>query len=753
MKLIQNKSSFLAFSFAAKFLSVVADEFQDDIGPDETEDGDLLDTPDDDFDVLSGKDVGPGELPNIAAVVHDPINVESNSQFIQYTNEYGGLNQGGDQSNNDPNNTNSVSPNPMFDSSDNLIANFFGALRTDVVHTYGLTCGTVDPNRIVNGVDGDVVNTPWQVFLLICDNNGGCYNCGGSIISDEWVLTAGHCVDVGSSGVQYIITFFGISEIAQPLNLNPYRAASTYVIHSNYQVGGVFNDIAVIKQQVPFDFGPNSFPVCLPKSDMCLTEKYKVKATGWGKLVEGGSSPSKMQEIEQYIEKYGDCDWFMSNAFGNPFGHYLTLHEICAGGRMLPGDNVWKDTCQGDSGGPLSYMDGNNVGTVMGVVSWGIGCARPGYPGMYTRVTNYLDWIYTNTQIKMAGDSVSLVPTEYCIDNEERAGFVDLTGTADESDYAADTSVVPEDSELHIGVRGMPNACLGKSRRRMNLDFRRGKFLTLVQRCDLITDYMMNANYEFRYDDTNGRIYGAGFHLTPQCILRTNRWAYVTKCESTHFPGVRQSQQWDYLPDAGAILGKDKERGMYRAIYYGELQPEFAEYKLRMAPYLFSHWGSDSALSDGSNEISLSAEENTKMFGNDAFCLRSTRATVGHMHKLRMYPCTSSENAGKWIYDDVNNRIKYNNPNDASDPNNDQLCLFSKGGNKPVYAATCSLSGTTNFEAEYFSWVWTGRDSAGDGRIWMDDVNNPETWCIYMNQKNKYLYTGKCSARNFGFGN
>ena len=74
---------------------------------------------------------------------------------------------------------------------------------------------------------------------------------------------------------------------------------------------------------------------------------------------------------------------------------------VCAGG------DAGKDACQGDSGGPLIFRDANGVSVLVGVTSWGIGCARPDLPGVYTRVANELDWIYENSLVKNDGASSS----------------------------------------------------------------------------------------------------------------------------------------------------------------------------------------------------------------------------------------------------------------------------------------------------------------------------------------------------------
>ncbi|ROT77357.1 putative trypsin-1-like [Penaeus vannamei] len=106
-------------------------------------------------------------------------------------------------------------------------------------------------------------------------------------------------------------------------------------------------------------------------------------ATGWGTTSSGGSSSDTLREVDVTVLSNTACQ---SGSYGSAIKDTM----LCAG-------STGKDSCQGDSGGPLVFKDGGGNYDQIGVVSWGYGCGARGYPGVYTRVNSYLDWIRTNT--------------------------------------------------------------------------------------------------------------------------------------------------------------------------------------------------------------------------------------------------------------------------------------------------------------------------------------------------------------------
>ena len=148
--------------------------------------------------------------------------------------------------------------------------------------------------------------------------------------------------------------------------------------HESYDFIQVSNDIALLKLERPLTMNEYVKAVNLPIQEEETTGNCIV--SGWGKLREGISTASAkiLQKVTVPVVSDEKCR--------KSYGHRIIDSMICAG-------EGGKDSCQGDSGGPM-YC-GNYLG---GIVSWGAGCARPGFPGVYTQVSYFVDWIYKNTQ-------------------------------------------------------------------------------------------------------------------------------------------------------------------------------------------------------------------------------------------------------------------------------------------------------------------------------------------------------------------
>ena len=149
------------------------------------------------------------------------------------------------------------------------------------------------------------------------------------------------------------------------------------IIHSGYDANSLDNDIALLKLKNPIQYTARALPVCLPSSDPpeAGTECW---ITGWGALKEEGSSPAILQQAKVPLVSKKTCGY----VYGS-----LTTSMRCAG------SNTGEiDSCQGDSGGPL-VCSVNRRWHLMGAVSWGIGCARKGYYGVYADIVHLKSWI------------------------------------------------------------------------------------------------------------------------------------------------------------------------------------------------------------------------------------------------------------------------------------------------------------------------------------------------------------------------
>ncbi|XP_068231105.1 chymotrypsinogen B-like isoform X2 [Palaemon carinicauda] len=245
-------------------------------------------------------------------------------------------------------------------------------------------CGRRNPVvRIVGGQETTLHEYPWQVALTTASSNKPY--CGGSIISDQWILTAAHCVDGSNAQDVYVVVGEHDWNVTTETSATQKLQASSIIMHPSYDSDTNDNDVALIQLPSALTFPESNTiaPVCLPDADNDYSN-VNGTVTGWGRLTEGGSQPHKLYEVVVSTMTNVACaDKYSASA--------ITANMICAGSSN-------KDSCQGDSGGPL-MAPGNIAETFMveiGVVSWGTGCARPEFPGVYARVSNYLSWINTN---------------------------------------------------------------------------------------------------------------------------------------------------------------------------------------------------------------------------------------------------------------------------------------------------------------------------------------------------------------------
>ncbi|XP_026471296.1 trypsin-1-like, partial [Ctenocephalides felis] len=240
-------------------------------------------------------------------------------------------------------------------------------------------CGITNQEiRIVGGRPTGVNRYPW-VARLVYD---GQFHCGASLVSEDYVLTAAHCVRrLKRSKIRVILgdhDQFSTTETQAIM-----RAVSAIIRHRNFDANSYNHDIALLRLRKPVTFGKTIRPVCLPRtySDPAGKEGTVV---GWGRTSEGGTLPGIVQEVNVPILSLAQCRSMKYRA------SRITPNMLCAGkGRQ--------DSCQGDSGGPLLIQTSERH-EIVGIVSWGVGCGRPGYPGVYTRVGRYLSWIKNNLE-------------------------------------------------------------------------------------------------------------------------------------------------------------------------------------------------------------------------------------------------------------------------------------------------------------------------------------------------------------------
>ncbi|XP_076233544.1 serine proteinase stubble [Calliopsis andreniformis] len=244
----------------------------------------------------------------------------------------------------------------------------------------GAKNGAQDEERIVGGQNADLGEWPWMAALF----NGGRQFCGGSLIDDKHILTAAHCVaNMNPWDVARLTVRLGDYNLKTHTEIRHIeRRVKRVVRHRGFNLRTLYNDIALLTLSEPVQFSEQIRPICLPSGSQLYSGK-SATVIGWGSLRESGPQPAILQEVSVPIWTNNECK--VKYGAAAPGG--IVDSFICAG-------KATKDSCSGDSGGPLMVNDGR--WTQVGVVSWGIGCGKGQYPGVYTRVTHFLPWIYKN---------------------------------------------------------------------------------------------------------------------------------------------------------------------------------------------------------------------------------------------------------------------------------------------------------------------------------------------------------------------
>jgi secreted trypsin-like serine protease len=238
--------------------------------------------------------------------------------------------------------------------------------------------------RIYGGTKAKLSDSPWQAALLTkgIDDNFNAFFCGGTVISDRWILTAAHCVrpdDGPNADADDIEVLSGTVSLANE-NSRPRNGVLEVIPHESYKRGSRDFDIALIKVRDPIQGARASLAGPSPDGP---SPSLLVRVSGWGRLAWGPPDYSPdLLYVDVPVNPRAACD--------EAYPRQITSNMFCAGTQNA-------DSCKGDSGGPVVTLGSNQ--RLVGVVSWGMpGCKGPRDPGVYTRVASFLDWIRETTK-------------------------------------------------------------------------------------------------------------------------------------------------------------------------------------------------------------------------------------------------------------------------------------------------------------------------------------------------------------------
>ncbi|XP_013387554.1 serine protease hepsin [Lingula anatina] len=242
-------------------------------------------------------------------------------------------------------------------------------------------CGRLPAStRIVGGDDSEEHAWPWQVSLQTTSSS--FHFCGGSLINAQWVITAAHCVEGEQTSAFKVV--LGEHHREQTSGNEVERGVARFIMHPQYDGSGAGfpNDIALVKLASPVSLdGPHMRAACLPEPGEEYSASDECWITGWGDT-KGTGNEQILQELRVDIRDRETCR-------SNWGSGYIRDTHVCI-------NDGTTGACNGDSGGPLVCLarSGSGLWNLVGATSWGrTGCQTAGYPSVYTRVSEFRDWI------------------------------------------------------------------------------------------------------------------------------------------------------------------------------------------------------------------------------------------------------------------------------------------------------------------------------------------------------------------------
>ena len=261
--------------------------------------------------------------------------------------------------------------------------------------------------------------------------------CGATIIAPQWIVTAAHCAPSPGDDVIYGLEYWADAyQLPAEQQSGHLTQIDLVHLHPDYNAWTLENDIAVARLATPVNLSAAT-PIALhsPPAGTELTENQELTVAGWGTTSSGGVSSARLKAATIFVDT--GCGQY-------PSSEIIDSAMFCAAAPST-------DSCQGDSGGPVVLNDDNGTTYLAGVVSWGYGCAQAAYPGVYTRVSTYTDWVESHTG--PAWNSVRVV-------TDSTTPTIKLPGIMPGASYLIELTV-----ETTSGSRTLPNTTVRAAER------------------------------------------------------------------------------------------------------------------------------------------------------------------------------------------------------------------------------------------------------------------------------------------------
>uniref|UniRef100_A0A8C5L3R9 Serine protease 22 n=1 Tax=Jaculus jaculus TaxID=51337 RepID=A0A8C5L3R9_JACJA len=248
-------------------------------------------------------------------------------------------------------------------------------------------------NRVVGGEDSLDGQWPWVVSI----RKNGTHHCAGSLLTSRWVVTAAHCFKGYPSLFSVLL---GAWQLGNPGSRSRQVGIAWALPHPRYSwMEGARADIALVRLEHPIQYSERILPICLPDSSVRLPPNTNCWIAGWGSVHDGVplALPQTLQKLKVPIIDSEVCSRLYWRGAGQ---EAITEDMLCAG--YLEGE---RDACLGDSGGPLMcQVDG--AWLLVGIISWGEGCAERNRPGVYTSLLAHRSWVQRVVQgVQLRGHS------------------------------------------------------------------------------------------------------------------------------------------------------------------------------------------------------------------------------------------------------------------------------------------------------------------------------------------------------------